>query len=217
MEGLGAATAELATSTEAEVLFVHVADCNVCCGAQDHPALHAHERDLLEHLVAELTGRCIRSRGEQRVTASGRVAEHMLDAIAEFQADLLIVPAPRPLLCPTSVASDRQAPARSSMSGVGAASSAGRRCATETRVAEVSVQAGVCGRLTAAPGQDQISGDLEALEHEVEAELNWCRYDHPMATPPAMRWQGSLPRSTSSDPSRCRSRAHYRDASWLDV
>ena len=43
--------------------------------------------------------------------------------------------------------------------------------ATETRVAAVSVWAGVYGRLAAAPDQDQISGDLEALEHEVEAEL----------------------------------------------
>lgn len=96
VNGLVDAAAELALDGEADVLLVHVADCNVCCGAQDHPALHAHERELLERLVEELAGRGVRSRSEQKATVSGRVAEHMLDAAAEFGADLLVVPGARP-------------------------------------------------------------------------------------------------------------------------
>lgn len=96
VEGLCAMTAQLAGQGGAEVLLVHVAECSACCGAQDHPALHVHERDLVDQLVAELAGSGVRSRGEQRVTFGGRVAEHLLDAAAEFRADLLIVHGARP-------------------------------------------------------------------------------------------------------------------------
>ena len=144
-EGLGAATAELTASREAEVLFVHVAECNVCCGAQDHPALHAHERDILEQLVADLTGRGISSRGEQRMTATGRVDENMLDAAAEFRADLLIVPASRP----------------GRLSG-----------RAQRRVIDQLVRGADCPVLVLprpAVGRRRGSGDLLALEQEVEA------------------------------------------------
>lgn len=92
VDGLVDVAAELALDGEADVLLVDVAECNVCCGAPDHSALHAYERNLLERLVEVLAGRGVRSRSEWRVTVSGRVAEHVLDAAAEFRADLLIVP-----------------------------------------------------------------------------------------------------------------------------
>jgi nucleotide-binding universal stress UspA family protein len=82
--------ARLASTCEAEVLLVHVSDCNVCCGAMDHPALHDHEHELLWSLVESLAGRGVRSRSELRVTTSGRIAEHLLDAAAEWRADLLV-------------------------------------------------------------------------------------------------------------------------------
>ena len=89
-EQLLAGVAGLASGGDAEVLLVHVSDCNVCCGAMDHPALHAHERELLGSLVQGLSALGIRARGDMRVTTSGRVAEHLLDAAAEWRADLLI-------------------------------------------------------------------------------------------------------------------------------
>ncbi len=36
--------AGLISTGDTEVLLVHVSDCNVGCGAMDHPALHEHER-----------------------------------------------------------------------------------------------------------------------------------------------------------------------------
>jgi nucleotide-binding universal stress UspA family protein len=78
-------------SGDAEVRLVHVSDRGGCCAAVDHPALHEPERELLSSMVARLSARGIRARSEQRATASGRVAEHLLDAAVECAADLLIV------------------------------------------------------------------------------------------------------------------------------
>jgi len=87
-------------STAADVLLVYVSNCNVCCGAMDHPALHEHERKLLQSLVESLSSRGVRARSALRVTTSGRVAAHLLDAAAEWRADLLVATAGRagPLL-----------------------------------------------------------------------------------------------------------------------
>lgn len=88
-EQLQANCARLAAGTGAEVLF--------CTWPSTMPvvaqwtALHAHERDLLQLLVEDLTSRGIRAHSEHRVTASGRIAQHLLDAAAEFHADLVIV------------------------------------------------------------------------------------------------------------------------------
>ena len=92
---LKAAAISLASGTDAEVLFVHVSEWSACCGAADHPALHEHERDLLTLLVDNLAARGIRAGSERRVTASGRVVQHLLDVATESSADLLIVPAGR--------------------------------------------------------------------------------------------------------------------------
>src|SRR5215813_6900163 len=62
----------------------------------DHPALHEHEHELLRSLVESLAARGVRARGEVRVTTSGRIAEHLLDAAAEWRADLLVATAGRP-------------------------------------------------------------------------------------------------------------------------
>jgi len=88
--------AGLASTGDAEVLLVHVSDCNVCCGAMDHPALHEHEHELLRSLIERLAACGVNARGEARVTASGRIAEHLLDAAAEWRADLLVAAAGRP-------------------------------------------------------------------------------------------------------------------------
>ena len=53
---LEAAAGRLAAGTDAEVLLVHVADRQVCCGGSDDPALHQHD-DLLRRLVENLGGR----------------------------------------------------------------------------------------------------------------------------------------------------------------
>ncbi|HYW25686.1 MAG TPA: universal stress protein [Terriglobales bacterium] len=88
--------AGLASAGAADVLLVYVSDCSVCCGATDHPALHEHERELLQSLVDGLCARGVRARSELRVTASGRVAAHLLDAAADWRADLLVAAAGRP-------------------------------------------------------------------------------------------------------------------------
>jgi|SRR5215831_3867777 len=97
---LVASVAGLASTGAADVLLVHVSDCNVCCGAMDHPALHEHERKLLQSLVESLSSRGVRACSALRVTTSGRVAAHLLDAAAEWRADLLVATAGRagPLL-----------------------------------------------------------------------------------------------------------------------
>lgn len=64
--------AGLASTGDAEVLLVHVSDCNVCCGAMDHPALNEHEHELLRSLIERLAACGVRARGEARVTTNGR-------------------------------------------------------------------------------------------------------------------------------------------------
>jgi len=56
--------AGLASAGAADVLLVYVSDCSVCCGATDHPALHEHERELLQSLVDGLCARGVRARSE---------------------------------------------------------------------------------------------------------------------------------------------------------
>jgi len=58
--------AGLASTGDAEVLLVHVSDCNVCCGAMDHPSLHEHEHELLRSLIERLGACGVKARGEAR-------------------------------------------------------------------------------------------------------------------------------------------------------
>ncbi len=93
---LGDAATNLASRGDAEVLFVHVGDIGGCCAAVDHPALHEHEQGHLQAQVEKMASRGIRARSEQRLTASGRVAEHLLDVAVESRADPLIIAGAHP-------------------------------------------------------------------------------------------------------------------------
>jgi nucleotide-binding universal stress UspA family protein len=93
---LGSAAANIALRSDAEVVFVHVADISGCCSVVDHPALHEHEQDLLRSQVEKLASRGLSARSEHRITASGRVAERLLEVAVESRADLLIIASARP-------------------------------------------------------------------------------------------------------------------------
>jgi nucleotide-binding universal stress UspA family protein len=93
---LVAAAAGLTSQEGAPVLVVHVSELAACCGAVDHPALHAHEHAAVRSLVEGLRTRGVQAQSQLRTTTSGRVAEHLLDVAEGWHADLVLAAVGQP-------------------------------------------------------------------------------------------------------------------------
>jgi nucleotide-binding universal stress UspA family protein len=90
------AAAGLTSQEGAQVLVVHVSELAACCGAVDHPALHAHEHAAVRSLVESLRTWGVQAQSQLRTTTSGRVAEHLLDVAEGWHADLVLAAVGQP-------------------------------------------------------------------------------------------------------------------------